>query len=531
MTTPAKDTVYIDVDDEITAIIDKVRQSQSQVVALVLPKRAAALQSIVNMKLLKSIAKEEGKNVVLITTEATLLPMAGVVGLYVAKTLQSKPYVPETDNEIEPSEEIEIADEPEEEKQDTIDIDNGEEDKELPAGATKKSKKAKKGPKVPNFEKFRLKLVLGAVAFIALVGLWYLAVFVSPSAKVVIIADSQNINTGADFTASTTTTSLSVASRIVPAKEAQIERDETTKASATGQKDIGAKASGTVTMSVEQCDSIATPSSIPAGTTVTASGLSYTTTDSVSFTFDSISGGCIYFDGGSTGITAQKPGTNYNVSSTKFAVSGRSEVEAEGSANGGSTKIVKVVSQDDIDTAKAKMEISDDAIKSELKTQLEAEGYFAVIDSFYKTDEKTESSPKLNEEASEVSVTYSASFKMLGVKRDDVKELLKDAIKDQINVERQKIQEDGLDQATFKVSDRRTDGTAKISISTTVEVGPNIDIEQLKNDIAGKKRGESENIIRSMDGVKDVTVDYSPFWVNKTTKKLEKISIEFTEAQ
>src|SRR5688572_8296729 len=91
---PGKDTIYIDVDDEITAIIDKVESSKQKIIALVLPKRAATLQSIVNMRLLKRSATNAGKNVVLITSEAALLPLAGAAGLHVAKNLQSVPEVP-----------------------------------------------------------------------------------------------------------------------------------------------------------------------------------------------------------------------------------------------------------------------------------------------------------------------------------------------------------------------------------------------------------------------------------------------------
>ena len=89
-----KDTIYIDIDDEITTVIDKVRSSPGRIVALVLPKRATVFQSIVNMKLLKRSAESAKKNVVLITTEAGLLPLAGAVGLHVAPTPQSKPEVP-----------------------------------------------------------------------------------------------------------------------------------------------------------------------------------------------------------------------------------------------------------------------------------------------------------------------------------------------------------------------------------------------------------------------------------------------------
>ena len=91
---PPKDTIYIDIDDEITGIIDKLRASDGKVVALVLPKRASVLQSIVNMRLLKRAADEAKKHVVLITAEVGLLPLAGAAGVHVAKTLTSKPEIP-----------------------------------------------------------------------------------------------------------------------------------------------------------------------------------------------------------------------------------------------------------------------------------------------------------------------------------------------------------------------------------------------------------------------------------------------------
>src|SRR5271167_1728770 len=95
MSDSQKDTIYIDIDDEITSIIDKVRSAQHRIVALVLPKRATMLQSSVNMKLLKKAAEDGKKRLVLITSEAGLLPLAGSIGLHVAKTLQSKPEIPD----------------------------------------------------------------------------------------------------------------------------------------------------------------------------------------------------------------------------------------------------------------------------------------------------------------------------------------------------------------------------------------------------------------------------------------------------
>src|SRR4051812_30157979 len=106
MATNDKDTIYIDIDDEITGIIDKLKGSGGKVVALVLPKRAAVFQSIVNMKLLKRAADSAKKNVVLITSEAGLLPLAGVAGVHVAKSLTSKPEIPAAPQSIDDSEEM-----------------------------------------------------------------------------------------------------------------------------------------------------------------------------------------------------------------------------------------------------------------------------------------------------------------------------------------------------------------------------------------------------------------------------------------
>src|SRR3954463_11361384 len=111
MASPDQDTIYIDIDDEITGIIDKLKGSKGKVVALVLPKRAAVFQSIVNMKLLKRAADGSDKHLVLITSEAGLLPLAGAAGVHVAKTLTSKPEIPASPQQIDDTEETVQEDE------------------------------------------------------------------------------------------------------------------------------------------------------------------------------------------------------------------------------------------------------------------------------------------------------------------------------------------------------------------------------------------------------------------------------------
>ena len=56
-------TVYIDVDEEITSILDRVRQESVMNIFLVVPKGAMLLDSIINLKLLKKEAERMGKAV------------------------------------------------------------------------------------------------------------------------------------------------------------------------------------------------------------------------------------------------------------------------------------------------------------------------------------------------------------------------------------------------------------------------------------------------------------------------------------
>src|ERR1044072_9196542 len=90
-----KDVIYIDVEDDITAIIGKVKDAKEKIVALVPPKRIGVLQSAVNLRLLTRAAEQNSKRLVLITSNSALVALAAAARVPVAKTLQSKPELAE----------------------------------------------------------------------------------------------------------------------------------------------------------------------------------------------------------------------------------------------------------------------------------------------------------------------------------------------------------------------------------------------------------------------------------------------------
>jgi hypothetical protein len=563
MAEATKDTIYVDVDDEITAIIDKLQASDGKVVALVLPKRATVLQSIVNMKLLKRTVDETKKNVVLITSEAGLLPLAGAVGMYVAKTLTSRPEIPATPLTGATAEEsIDEVDGPEETAEpvtattagdrpvgelagtaavapkpplddsiETLELDDDELGDAAAATAasdlaTIKKPKVKKDKKlaVPNFDRFRLWLVLGALLIIILVVFGYFALDVLPKASIAIKTDASNVNTSVNLTADTTATSLNASKDTIPAKLVQEQKTYTGSATTTGQKNEGNKASGSVTMSAGAC-SVNVPDDVPAGSGISANGVTYITQSDTSFVPTASHGKCTYQASQTTNITAQTGGTNANTNSvTSFTVAGRSDITATGSASGGTDNNVQVVAQADIDSAKDKVTSQDSVAKQDLETQLQNQNLYALETTFSDGTPAFTNSANVGDATSTVTVTETVTYTMFGAAQSGLKTLVDNDIKSQINTGEQGILSEGISQNSFKLSSQ-TATAAQLTLQTTAEVGPNIDVNNIKQQAVGKKAGDIESTIKSDPDVTDVTVHFSPFWVTSAPKKLTKITV------
>lgn len=556
--TTGKDTIYIDADDEITTIIDKVRSSNGKIVAMVLPKRAAVFQSIVNMKLLKRSADDAKKHLVLVTTESALLPMAGLVGLYVAATPQSKPEIPaapgaQNDDEVieEPDDDEDAAytaenagnrpvgelagaagagaaaggietlalddDEDEVSAEDAADNQAG---KPIPAAA-KKDKKLK----VPNFNRFRMLIVFGVLALIVFGVLLYVAASVLPKARITIKTDASDVNNSLELTLDTTALSLDKENMIVPAKTESEQKTQSQEVPATGQKNKGDSAQGTVTMSAGSCAGTL-PSSVPAGTGISSNGKTYITQATANFVPQIVDNtSCEFATDSPVPIKAQSPGTKYNVDSADFTVAGRPDVSANGSTSGGTDDLVKVVQQSDIDNAQKKMESVDAAsTKQDLADKLRQDSLYPITETYQAGDPKISTSSSVGDEADSVTVTATYTYTMFGTAQQNLDTLLNDDIKSQVDTSKETILTNGLSDAIIKVIDSSST-TRKISLQATGTVGPDLHPDDIKKQAAGRKSGDVMPEIKNLPGVTDVQVNLSPFWVSSVPKNTNKITI------
>ncbi len=557
MNVSGKAVVYVDVDDEITSVIDKMQAANGRIVALVLPKRAALLQSIVNMKLLKRSADANKKRIVLITTEAGLIPLAGAAGLHVAATLQSAPAVPavpgiEPDDDIinepagadEPADALDLdnaADTPigdlagippvipKAHEPETIDLDNSEAAPVAAvAAATAKRPKGKKNSKlkVPNFSRFKILIALGVVVLLVLGVLLYLALAVLPKATITILTNSSDIKTNATVTLDPNASTVSADMSTIPASVQQKQQSSTQQVPSTGSKNTGNKATGSVTMSAGPCSAFV-PNDVPAGTGLSVNNLTYITQSDVTFVPTASKKACIWQSANPTDIIAQSPGASYNSAPTNLTVAGRSDVTATASnaISGGSDNIVKVVAQADIDAAKQKLNTQDTtAIKQGLQTALEQNGYTAIVATFNGGTPTVSSSANVGDASDTVTVTQVSTYTMYGIKQSDLKQVVVGNVDNQIDPTKQAILDDGTSKATYKVVSTSPE---QVVISATSTTGPHIVIDTLKKQIAGQKSAAITSLIKQTPGVTDVKVKFSPFWVDKVPSNPSKITITF----
>ena len=523
---PKKDVIYVDIEDDITSIIDKVKHADATIVALVPPKRIGVLQSVVNLKLLQRAAEGVHKRVVMITSDASLTALAAGAMIPVARNLQTKPEIPEQ-NSLDSDDEEVITGEEVDSSADS-DADTPLVVAPITASAAASNAKARRrgGPTVPNFDQFRNKTALIAGGVLAIILFFVWAVVFAPKAVVTIAAKTTPYSVNKAVTATPNGT-LSAESGTLGAVTKEIAKTASVDFQATGKKDVGEKATGTVKLSQQAMSA----TSVPAGAELeTAGGLVFVTTSAATVPASTFGPGCFPTacpGSVNVGVAAAGPGSNYNGASGSLsgAPSGVS-ASLTGATSGGTDKTITVVSEQDAATAREKLTTQNaEAVKTELKKQF-SNDIMVVDESFTSTPGNPSVAPAIGQEASTAKLSVETKYSLLGLKRTDVAAIIEKDLKKQIaGIPNQSIYDKGADSVRFTSVSREND-SFKLSIQTTGYVGPLIDTAKLSQQLSGKREGEIIARVKTYDGIENVTVKFSPFWVSKAPAA-DKIIIKF----
>ncbi len=544
----AKTVIYIDTEDDITSIIGKVKAADSDIVALVPPKRTGMLQSAVNLKLLKRAATLSKKHVVLISSDPSLRSLAGGVLIPTAKNLQSPPEIVSTGAPLDDQEEIvNGGDMPVGDIQNAMGdaavtpplaapSNSAVDEAPIVAPTRKEAAKAKKDAKalaVPDFMKFRKRIFIIGGLVVVLGIFLYWAFAIAPTAKIAITAKTELANIDQNITLNPSATT-DASKNILKSDSQELKKTASVDFDATGKKDVGDKASGQVTF--KNCET-PTAQTIDAGTPVSVNGLNYTTQAAVT-----VPGGSGSFVTGCTsagasaavGITASDIGENYNLASgTALNVSGHTgqlTATTSTAVTGGTKRTITVVSQADVDKAKQQIKNSDDnAARAELSKQFD-KGMTVIKESFANQTSDPSVTPAVDAEATKGKLTVETTYTALGVMNTDLDAVLNNAITAAMTEKsKQSIYDNGRKE--FKVANYQAldGGRASFRLTTTGYIGSKIDQQALKEQMAGKRYGEIESIVKQVPNVQKVDITFAPFWVtmapspDKTTITLDVV--------
>lgn len=564
-----KDVIYIEPEDDITDIINKIEKSKEKIVALVPPKKAGVFRSIVNIKLIAKAGATAEKSVVLVTVDPSITKLAAATKLPVAKNLQSAPVIPTVDSDTDGEDEnssVEDLDENlgEEEEEiieekprsttksskstkkvvaDDVEDEDEEEEDEEPAktAPTKKEKKEKKlsGNRFFDWIKLHKKLsIFGGVVCLALIAFLVWAFGFAPAVDVTVAikTDSKNFSENITFTDVLTDENAKEGKFFLEQKK--VESTQEVKFDATGQKNVGEKARGDVVVYAYFKRSSAV--AINAGSKFTVNGLSYYSTENATLTWNGedsdacdnkdnvsslIMSGCQVSE--RIKVEAANAGSEYNIGASNSGWSTIADVEgvySDKAMAGGTDDIKTVVQQSDIEKAKTELTSSnEEEMKDELYKTID-DKYYIIESSFEVNTASAEASPAVDQEVSGdtkpvLKATTTASVYVI----DKVK--LEEFINAKAELEdNQKI---------YEIKDIHIENITQIASGSTAKlkahlyIGPKITESEVVDKIKGKGLGDAGREIRDIYGVSDVKMTPSYPWVMAVPGDSNKVTVRF----
>ena len=447
---------------------------------------------------------------VLVTNDKITKNLAGAAGIAVATSVKAMPHVPDVEDlKSQPIENIRLEDEKDEPSESSnssgkksksseksegfqskhISLSESEDEDEVKEELSPKNKKSKK---VPDYGKLNKRIWIGGgiIAGIALLIIGYIFL---PTAKVTLLTKAKKTSLNFNFILDSGSSQSDIATQTLAAQKLETTKDVTFQVTATGKKEIGNKATGTI--SVRNCDDVS-PKNLPAGTGVSSGGKNFVTAQTVTIPAGSAGGGVVNCSSAvDVQITASAPGESYNLSTTSFSLNGFSSLyKATGSTSGGTSKTVTVLSADDIANARKQAEQEATSGKDDLKKKAgnDQQLFTQTIQSEF---EDFNTSVKQDNEADKVTVTAKVKYTGFAAKKDDVNKLFDSQVQDEIKGNKE-IYQNGSEDGTYSIVKQLSADKVQLNVKSSAYYGNPIDKKEIAKSVAGKPIKEVSSIVQ-----------------------------------
>ncbi|MEK7573325.1 MAG: hypothetical protein AAB531_02765 [Patescibacteria group bacterium] len=350
------------------------------------------------------------------------------------------------------------------------------------------------------------KMMLIPLALILLILIGGFFYFFSNKAAVVLSIDAKPSEKTQDVTFSSDS-STDPSNGILASQFISATQEGNISASATGKKEVGEKAKGTVTI-FNNADS---SQNLSSGATITSANDRAFTLDKA-VTVPAASGDV--FSGTTPGkvdvaVTAKEIGQDSNIpSDTKFSIGTSVSMAAknDNAFSGGSKKEVTVVSEDDIEKLEAKLlKDLESKGKDELTKKISGDEVLLPVLISEKLVKK-DLSKKANEEASKVTLTGTVEYKGISYKKSDLVDFANEVLKNEISQD-EMIDSDSIEADVGEIDQDEDKISARVAIKAFVV--PKINEEEVIKKITGKSFNSAKEILTKYPQVSDAKISLS----------------------
>lgn len=367
-------------------------------------------------------------------------------------------------------------------------------------------------PKKLTFKSPLFGKLLMALIVLGIIGGLYFFLF---KATVNILVEPKLLTKETKVTADPKVSQIDEANKIIPGTIVETSVTGTDKATATGSKQIGDPAKGTVIIRNKTEDTV----SITKGTTLTsASGLKFTLDVSVQISSSSSNPtpdgpGITWGKSTSVGITAVVVGPESNLTGgTEMSVGnyGKDLVVAnvDSALSGGTSKTVNVVTSDDQKSLQAKLT---DTLRKQAVTELQNQsknGQKVITDALAVSDGKYSFSKQVNDAASDFTLTATIRFRGTAYLDADLRTIVSKLVVTDIPANYSMNLQDA--QTTAEVARVEKDGKLIFNAKFIAKLTPNFNLDDIKRQIRGKSIGNASNKLKELENVIGSEIDLKP---------------------
>lgn len=571
-----KKVLFTEIDDEITGIYDKLKKYKMKNIYLVIPKRAILFQSVVNLRILKRKSEELNKNIYIITNDSNGAQLAQRAGFTVFDKLEGNEHPSLVSGKLQ-DDKLKIT--PLEASINSYEDDTPTRLKSKKISIAELIRKSKKPetarPKISNVKKKTKKrkeknkyvlvspnrqalTILITISVLVLILITYIAL---PGATIKLTPKSDTVSASANITLADADANASYLDthpqNVIPSFPVEVTMQKKITYNTTGNKFEGKNATGTITIInttgrewplVEQTrfqteDGLVFRIQNPV--TVPAASLSGPGTLDVFVVADELD---------ANGLIIGEKG---NIGPSEFFLPGLSEdnqqkLYAESSSNfsGGETITHKMVTKEDLEAARGKMETelinsTEEELKKEVLrmnqernielTLLTGNGAFETGEPVVNIPENLE-----GQMIDQFEVSGELYVKGVAYNHNELVNILRAKLKLSKSPEKKLIKID-TESVSYRLipvepgeNPTRQTVTATIKGIEQYEISPDKEngkrlIENIKNHILGMNVSEAENYIQQLPAINKVEISSWPAWSPNIPSVPDNIKIEIVE--